>query len=253
MRWFDRQGLQREAARADYWRHVEELRPQLPEAVRRLALDINLHDAKIAQWETNEGVLRAGFKWGDLQVGYWLSTLTYEAAQVRLAAGEAHWLDDPEIEVLYDEVDVGDDGRFEHRLLFWPRGEIAIRFRSLALETEPLQELDYQRDVPTVFAGSALLEDESVTEWDWPDDLPGLVRAAALGDRDLVAELLQSGIEPNEADEFGYTALRAAAQFDHPEIVTLLLDGGAVVDARDEYGSTPLLGACNAGAVVGTA
>ena len=143
MRWFDREGFlgsfdneQVEAAKAAYWQHIERLRPQLPEPVERLALDVNLHDARITEWEINEGVLRAGFGWGDLQ-GYWLSILTYRGAAIRLGAPES--LDDPKTEVLYDEVDTAEEG-FEHRLLLWPNGEIAIRFHSLALETKPLAQ-----------------------------------------------------------------------------------------------------------------
>lgn len=144
MRWFDRDGFcgsfddeQAEAAKAAYWQHIEQLRPQLSEPVERLALDVNLHDARITEWETDEGLLRAGFGWGDLQVGYWLSLLTYQGAEVRVDAPES--LGDPETEVLYDEVDIAEGG-FEHRLLLTPRGEIAIRFRSLALETKPLPQ-----------------------------------------------------------------------------------------------------------------
>jgi uncharacterized protein len=65
-----------------------------------------------------------------------------------------------------------------------------------------------------------------------------------------VAELLRQDADPNEADESGWSALHAAAVFDHPEIVTLLLEAGAAVDARDDQGFTPLLNAAKAGAAV---
>jgi hypothetical protein len=144
VRWFDRDGFcgsfddeQVEAAKAAYWQHIEQLRPQLSEPVERLALDVNLHDARITEWETDEGELRAGFGWGDLQVGYWLSTLTYRDAEVRVDPPES--LRGPETEVLYDEVDTAEEG-FEHRLLLWPQGEISIRFHSLSIETKPLKQ-----------------------------------------------------------------------------------------------------------------
>jgi hypothetical protein len=144
VRWFDREGFcgsfddeQAEAVRAAYWRHIDRLRPHLPESVQRLALDVNLHDAKIESWDTEDGELRAGFGWGDLKVGYWLSTLTYRGAAVRVEPPDS--LRNPETEVLYDEIDTAEEG-FEHRLLLTPEGEISIRFRSMAIETKPLEQ-----------------------------------------------------------------------------------------------------------------
>jgi hypothetical protein len=144
VRWFDREGFcgsfddeQSDAAKAAYWQHIERLRPQLPEPVERLALDVNLHDAVITHWARDERELRAGFGWGDLQVGYWLSALTYRDGEVRVDPPES--VRDPETEVLYDEVDIAGEG-FEHRLLLTPQGEISIRFHSLAIETKPLKQ-----------------------------------------------------------------------------------------------------------------
>jgi hypothetical protein len=39
----------------------------------------------------------------------------------------------PKTEILYDEVDLAGDGKFEHRMLLWPREEMAIRFRGFSL------------------------------------------------------------------------------------------------------------------------
>ncbi len=75
--------------------------------------------------------------------------------------------------------------------------------------------------------------------------LPPLVRAAALGDSRAVETLLASS-DANEADDTGWTALHAAAVFDHHRIVERLLAAGAEVNARDTGGFTPLLSAARA-------
>jgi len=80
----------------------------------------------------------------------------------------------------------------------------------------------------------------------WLDELPPLVRAAAIGDGANVAELLAVGVDPNQAEEDGWSALHAAATFDHTEIVELLLDAGAAIDERTDTGFTPLLNAAKA-------
>lgn len=80
----------------------------------------------------------------------------------------------------------------------------------------------------------------------WIGELPALVRAAARGDVDEAAELLRTGIDPDQADDDGWTALHAAAVFNHLQIVRDLLHAGADVEARDKGGFTPLLNAAQA-------
>jgi ankyrin repeat protein len=88
---------------------------------------------------------------------------------------------------------------------------------------------------------------------EWTDELPALVRAAAQGNTSETADLLLSGSDPDEADEDGWTALHAAAVFNHLQIVELLLQAGAAVDTRSHDGFTPLLNAARAEAPVVTA
>ena len=71
-----------------------------------------------------------------------------------------------------------------------------------------------------------------------------------MGDADAVTRLLESGADPNESDESGWSALHAAAVRDHPAVVAKLLAAGAAVDSRDQAGFTPLLNAAAAGPAV---
>lgn len=65
--------------------------------------------------------------------------------------------------------------------------------------------------------------------------LPELVYWASLGDLDQVKQLLLEGQDPNQADDEGYSALQAAAENDHLEVVKLLVEKGAQVDYKSEY------------------
>ena len=65
--------------------------------------------------------------------------------------------------------------------------------------------------------------------------LPELVYWSSLGDVEQVALLLEDGIDPNQTDEEGYSALQAAAENDHLAVVKLLVSKGANVSYKGEY------------------
>jgi len=65
--------------------------------------------------------------------------------------------------------------------------------------------------------------------------LPELVYWASIGDIEQVENGLQEGLDVNSADEEGYSALQAAAENDHLEVVKLLISKGADVDHRSTY------------------
>lgn len=65
--------------------------------------------------------------------------------------------------------------------------------------------------------------------------LPELIYWASLGDLEQVKQLLIDGEDPNQIDEEGYSALQAAAENDHLEIVKLLVGKGAQVAYKSEY------------------
>ena len=56
-----------------------------------------------------------------------------------------------------------------------------------------------------------------------------------IGDVEQVALLLEDGIDPNQTDEEGYSALQAAAENDHLAVVKLLVSKGANVSYKGEY------------------
>jgi hypothetical protein len=57
----------------------------------------------------------------------------------------ARWLGDGRTELLFQEVDVAPDGRFEHRHLLRPEGEFGVRFADIAVDSMPATAADYDR------------------------------------------------------------------------------------------------------------
>lgn len=72
---------------------------------------------------------------------------------------------------------------------------------------------------------------------DQEDDvqLPELVYWASLSDTARVRQLLADGIDPNQSDEEGYSALQAAAENDHLDVVKLLVSKGADISFKGQY------------------
>ncbi|XP_012452055.1 potassium channel AKT1 [Gossypium raimondii] len=79
-------------------------------------------------------------------------------------------------------------------------------------------------------------------------DLPlNLCFAALRGDDLLLHQLLKRGLDPNESDNSGRTALHIAASKGSENCVLLLLDYGADPNSKDSEGSVPLWEAMLAG------
>jgi len=64
---------------------------------------------------------------------------------------------------------------------------------------------------------------------------PDVVYWASLGRTELVEEALNSGADANAVDADGYSALHAAAENNHIDIVKLLIAKGANVNYKDSY------------------
>ncbi len=110
---------------------------------------------------------------------------------------------------------------------------------SLELTPEEQEDADLDREVMQILGqapGSA-----------HDDPIPGTIQPgssleywACVGRLDQVELELQNGADVNLADEAGYTALHAAAENNHVEIVRLLLEHGADRTAKVETGETAL-------------
>ena len=118
-----------------YRRHLTGISEQLSAPVLALALS-DLHDARFLDVAHDTEVrelalrLRIGFK----RIGYADMHLRYAGVDLSANDGDPEaLLADQDTEVIYHEVDLRDDGRFEHRLLLSPRGELAIAFESLGI------------------------------------------------------------------------------------------------------------------------
>jgi hypothetical protein len=121
---------------AAYGRRLDEITIRLLPDLRALSR-ISLNDAwfksVIIDRTTHRLVLR--LRCGDIQIGYFDLLLHYDEATIR--DGTLHGVENlPNVsgtEVLYDEVDELGPGRFEHRMILWPQGELAIQFAAFTL------------------------------------------------------------------------------------------------------------------------
>lgn len=145
MKWFSHdwhQGRLSEAqfdeVRRAYAAHERWLLARVPDAVAEL-MGVSLHDGQVRSFGMADGTFTWRILVGDLQRGYEWLTIDYSDAEVVGGIEEVAALDltGHEAELLDDELDILDDGRFEHRVLVWPEGEVWIRFRDLALAREP--------------------------------------------------------------------------------------------------------------------
>ena len=65
--------------------------------------------------------------------------------------------------------------------------------------------------------------------------LPELVYLASLGEAAEVEKSLANGVDVNQTDDEGYSALQAAAENGYLDVVTLLVEKGANVAYKGEY------------------
>jgi hypothetical protein len=172
VKWFSREwqsgGLTDEAVRgieADYVAHVERIRPLLPPGLQILLEAggwASLHDGRfvqvqhkvgrpdlllvdIAAW-TSRGRTKVGNAWDEPRMHV---RLAYEGAEV-ISPGASELdgiIRNPKTEILAGEVDVDENGVFEHRMLLWPREspEFVVRFQSV--EVAVVRFIDGRADI----------------------------------------------------------------------------------------------------------
>lgn len=129
---------------ASYRRHLEEISAALPLPLRSLATDISLHDAVIERitWQPATGALAIALVAFRVGVPNAYDSVVLEYGGAMLGEARVDSLRavarDREAQILDFEVDIDDeDGRFIHRLLFWPREEVAIDFRTFDCQVTP--------------------------------------------------------------------------------------------------------------------
>jgi hypothetical protein len=128
---YDYEGLVRA-----YWAHIDMLLPTASPSIRELA-HLNLHDARFEEViiDVQSRSIKIRLIGGDRQHGYCALALVYRGAVLDgMATSEVKYLvERPRTEILYDEIDTVDSGRYEQRFLIWPEGEFAIRFEDVGL------------------------------------------------------------------------------------------------------------------------
>jgi len=128
-----------EAVVARYAAHLAALSPTLPPALQSLAYDPALHDAIFGEGTVDHRRQRVvlSLRCGDQQMGYEDRTLCYDGVDLgRLdRAVLAAVIDDPETELLYDEIDGSGPEHFVHRILFWPERVIEIHFATFHMQS----------------------------------------------------------------------------------------------------------------------
>lgn len=130
-----------------YLARLDAIEPHLSETARVLARTVYLHDAFIESARWNPALSELTLKLVADQIApvecYETLTLVYSGARLdELTVATLERLArDRDTEILRDEVDRDDaTGHLEHRILFWPDGEIAIEFRELSLTREPRED-----------------------------------------------------------------------------------------------------------------
>lgn len=123
-----------------YRARLAEVRPLLPPGAGELA-DAELHDAVIdlVAWAPHARRLVVSWVAGDLQLGYVEVGSVYTGVTLGPEAVEAlcDLARDRAAELMYDEVDLADDGSLRHRLLFWPRHEVVVEFTDVQVTVDP--------------------------------------------------------------------------------------------------------------------
>jgi hypothetical protein len=149
-----------EAATAAYEEHNDVILPLLPEQLRVFAGEpgpdgyLSLHDGRPEWWAyvPGQSLTLQIFCPLDEPSGYRRVTLQYRGSVELRDADEgelAAWLDDPKTEFLFQEIDIDDGGRFEHRHLLWPIGEFGVRFSDATSISAPATAAAYEKMLAT--------------------------------------------------------------------------------------------------------
>jgi hypothetical protein len=128
--------------RDSYWESLKNISNKFPKQIYDLAFKINLHDGIIFKItiDKNNLALELFIRIGDLQRGYENLQLKYSDVILKdLSENELKIIFNEEIEILYDEISLSENG-FLHNLLFSDHEEIKIVFKSLEISRKKVPE-----------------------------------------------------------------------------------------------------------------
>jgi hypothetical protein len=127
-----------------YWDYIEENKNSFPNSVRLLAIEVNLHDGLFSAVNVNQSAnaLKMSVIIGDLQAGHEDLDLIYSGVDfTRLDIDHLRSLANAEnTEFLYDELENLGNDNYEHRISFWPDGEISIQFKTIEISRHPRKD-----------------------------------------------------------------------------------------------------------------
>lgn len=127
----------------NYRRHIASLK--LPNSLAKLA-NLTINDAYVmsATHSRRANTLSLRLRCGDKHSGYYdllLKFADYEPNGFELQfldfAAESRKLKQP-VEALYDEIDRVKK-KYEYRIIFWPAGEVSIKFSALTMTTRKVK------------------------------------------------------------------------------------------------------------------
>lgn len=130
----------------EYRAHLANIGHLLPSNLLFVAAHLSLHDGLFKGVAHHQAArqLDIRLRCGDLPSGYFDLELSYHEATILTepTVGLNGLVNNAEYEILYDEVDVADGGVYEHRMLLWPDGEVALRFSSFMYEQIAVADRD---------------------------------------------------------------------------------------------------------------
>jgi hypothetical protein len=141
MRYFTRDWVDEHDAVSAYRERLAEIAGKLPPQSLELAKDVSLHDGVFRRFDVDEssGGIEISLEIQDDRAGRPRVDLRYDNAAVIGGYTDemVRMINDPDTVVLAHEVDVVGESVFEHRMLLWPEGELAISFSGFSFSKTP--------------------------------------------------------------------------------------------------------------------
>ena len=138
-----------DAVIASYARYIDSIRSRLTPDLRSLHDEVSLHDSKIRRFTVDVpsqtvSITLHGFTdpWSPAGQTGRRFDLRYEGVTTVESTNDRMWVSEAfdKSDLGYCEIELLPDGLWEHRMLFASGIEIAIRFRDLRLQYEPLPQ-----------------------------------------------------------------------------------------------------------------